>query len=211
MRGKARLLCIAWLGACGDDSAAPPDAGPPDASNLVRGPLLELPLRAPIDPSFPAQHSNEVTIAARGDTVVATYRNVHHLSADGWVSDPAAPGGGRQVAVATSTDRGETYSLAEPDAVDSFFSDPVVRVGPDGTFWLVRLRIGDPNPCSVHVSSDGIVWTAKPDIACSDKPWLAVDGDSAWVASAAGMMKIPADGSPSTSTDDSGTANWRLR
>jgi len=163
------------------------------------GPLVELPLRPPIDPLYPAQHSNEVSIAAFGTRVVATYRNIHKLSADTWDSD-AAPGGGRQVAVAVSEDRGETYALAEPDVADSYFSDPLVRVTPSGKFWLVRLRVGGSYPCAVHTSTDGVNWIAGEDIPCDDKPWLAVDDSFAWIASHAGMIQIPADGAAPTMT-----------
>jgi hypothetical protein len=184
---------------CGDDEGgtapdATPDAAPPDAPTVRVGPVVELPLLEPLDPAFPAIHSNEASLAARGGTVVVSYVNRPYLSLDSWENQ----GELRADAVAVSHDAGETFALVPQDGPFPTSSDPVVRIGAQGPFWLVRLHVEGEWPCSVRTSPDGSIWTALPDLACGDKPWLAVDptGDVGWVASDAGWARIPLDGSP---------------
>jgi hypothetical protein len=135
--------------------------------------------------------------------VLAAYVNRNLLSADGWDDNPDAPNGGRQVAVALSTDAGETFALTEVDPVEGNFTDPVIRVTEDGSFWLVRLRIPEYT-CAIHRSTDGLTWSSGADIPCGDKPWLAVENTAAWVASQAGFARVPADGSSNTFAMETG-------
>jgi hypothetical protein len=178
-----RRALIAALGcACGD--------GGPAGDGRV-GPLIELPLLAAIDPASPFNHSREVTLAARGGRVVVAAIHEHFASADSFDTT----GFHKRVAINVSADRGASFGAAVDPRIGDQTSDPVVRLGPDGTFWVTALDTANTASCHLARSSDGETWTpVASNIPIGDKEWMVVDAQAVWIAAAGGHWKYGFDG-----------------
>jgi hypothetical protein len=169
----------AGVGAAGSSGA---DGREPSSYSTTPSPPLELPLRTSPDPARPFQHAAEVSIAARSGHVVIAAINIHTDGEDTLEDESLLRG----VGVSVSHDFGASF---EPTLDPGFpadvaqTSDPVVRVGTDGAFWLGTIGIS-PVPSSdflrpfallLQSTTDGRSFTALPRAfdQLVDKEWLA--------------------------------------
>lgn len=201
----AGLVLVGLLpgGGCSDDDGAPADAGvdaelmdaepdaEPDAgpdSGLVVGPLQELALLDSWDPSRPFNHSAEVTVAAHGGHVVTSAIHMHFHSAQTFDTTDFH----KRVGVVVSHDAGETWGLAIDPNLGDQTTDPVVRVGADGTFWLA---VWDTNSFEGAIGSStdhGETWQIVVSaISFGDKEWIVVDDaeQAIWATAVSGVWK----------------------
>ena len=174
----------------GDDDTADDDTGDDDTGGVVVGPLIELPLLGDWDPKRPFNHSAEVTVAAHDGHVAAAYINMHFDGADTF-----EVGGNdfhKRVGVAVSHDHGASYTILDPGLGDQT-TDPVIRAGADGTFYLTTWDTWSGNRAKIGASVDhGDSWQVlAEDIWVGDKQWIAVDdgGGAIYVAGMNGYWK----------------------
>jgi hypothetical protein len=179
---------VADAGDAGDaGDAALPDAAPD--SGVIVGPLQELPLLASGDPTLPFNHSAEVTIAAENGHVVAAYINMHFDSAQTFDTTDFH----KRVGVALSHDAGDTWGSGIDPNIGDQTTDPVVRVGSDGTFWLTTWDTSSFTGAIADSSDHGETWQAVvTDMSYGDKEWIAVDDarQVIWAGAVSGMWQF---------------------
>ena len=158
--------------ATSDATTSPDGGGNPDGGPQI-GPPIMLPLRAASDAGV-FNHSAEATIAAHAGTVAAAYISMAFDETTSFQTANVIRGG----TLAVSHDDGTTWSDAIPMA-GAQPTDPVVRVGRDGTFFAASLDWATINSTAVgslQRSTDGDHWTTlATDIPNGDKEWIAVD------------------------------------
>jgi hypothetical protein len=172
--GFSMLLLVA----CGEEVVL--DGGITPESDAGPG-RLDLAFLVADDPQHPFNHGAEVSVAAHGDDVVVAFINEHRMSGQTYAYDENAH---KRVGIAVSHDGGRTFGSTRDPGFGGETTDPVVRVGADGRFWLttfhfpfdVMLPAGDG---LLAASADrGDTWTAVVgSINLGDKEWLAVSDD----------------------------------
>ncbi len=185
---KYRLLAAWAFVACAEASEPP-----------ATGPLIELPLLAPIDPTKPFNHSAEATLVANGGHVAVAATQLHLDSETSFGTTNLL----RKVAVIASHDRGERFGAAMDPGGGPSTSDPVLRAGEDGTFWLAALDTDHANSAIVAESDDQgrSFREVARGVATLDKEWLVVDARARalYIAAAGGVFRIAYDGAVSGS------------
>jgi len=171
----------------GSDADAEVDAGLIGA--LLRS-KQELPLLPARQVGLPFNHSTEPNIAVFGDRVVVGYINLAKDSADSFETTRFD----RRIAVAYSSDGGDSFTGPVDVGFGDTTSDPVVAVDEDGTFYLSTV---DPNFMSLGRSGDGgATWELVAAFDGGDKEWLAVSGDGKrfFVGSVTGLWYFDENG-----------------
>jgi hypothetical protein len=176
--------------------------GDSDATQLIALPQ-ELPMLTSLADK-PFNHASEVTIAAKDGRVVVASIN-QRLASPETFDPPVAQEFRKRVAINVSSDGGRTYAAA----IDPGFgtagtdygdetTDPVVRVGADGTFFVTIFHTSlMEGQGAVARSSDGLSWTTLFSAGIGDKPWMAIDdlNRQLFVAGAGGYWRLSLDGS----------------
>lgn len=179
------------------------DAGGADGSggsSTAPSPPVTIDLLPPADALRPFQHAAEVSVAAHGDDVVVSAINIHTDGAETLQAAALL----RQVGVAVSHDRGDTFAPPiNPGFTNSETSDPVVRVTRDGTFWLAAIGVEATGNKGLllHSPNGGRDFvTIHDDLAVYDKEWMAASPGGGLVLGAdGGLWRFDESGAISTS------------
>lgn len=191
-RRYATWIVVVVLG-CGDNRSLPIDAPVPPDAPPTPGAGIELGVLPPRTPTAPFAHTMEVSLAARGNTVVAAYINLADSDPTTYDPDGATD---KRVGIAVSVNRGATFSAPiDPETTTQMSSsDPVIRSASDGTFWFTT--IGHfPLELAVARSVDGLSWQTVYTTPAGDKDWFALDDVSMWVGSGPDLHRIDFSGS----------------
>jgi hypothetical protein len=183
------------LAAAGCGGAGPTGGGSPppgSADQPRRGALGPVPLLPSPDPTRPFNHSREVTLAAREGHVVVAAIDEHFAGEDTFETT----GFHKRVAVAVSHDGGDSFAVLDPGIGDQT-TDPVVRVGSDGTFWLATWDTAVYNDVLAASLDRGDSWRAvATNLGFGDKEWMAVDdgGGAVYLGATGGLWKLDLHG-----------------
>lgn len=97
----------------------------------------------------------------------------------GWRQFDSVASSFRQAGCAVSRDAGRTWTIVGPLDPGVFRSDPVLRAGPDGTFYYSSLHVpsdkSDLLPGLFTSTDGGAHWTLSEPVYGGDKTWITID------------------------------------
>jgi hypothetical protein len=144
------------------------------------------------DPSHAFNNAVEPSIAAHGGTLVVAFIALH--LDEGSFDVANASDFRKQVGTTSCSDVCTTFRDSVQLSTATASTDPVVRVGADGRYWLA-LHDDDTDAINLFTSFAPQAWakTVTQGLV-GDKEWLGVDGSTVFVANTGGFAKYAADG-----------------
>ena len=169
---------------------APPDGPHERAAQLPPAPRdlprVTRPARSAVELTRNNYTSVQVNVDGEGNNIVGDAANEPSIAVDptnpnrlviGWRQFDTITSDFREAGWAYSHSAGRAWTFPGVLEEDVFRSDPVLNVGPDGTFYYYSLNYdGSDYTCQMFISYDhGASWVGPIDAHGGDKAWFDVD------------------------------------